>query len=160
MLHPSRLHAQTHTGTGNRWSRIRTKSFFFFLGTPDLQQGTVSPTQQETTHLPSSPLTSKTQDQTNTEVSSPCGGQYSQTHSVPNRSSHDLCVCSALEKGLNKALAKLDDYLMTPLPDEVREDESKRKYLDGDELTLADCNLLPKLHVIKVTWFGSVLSLS
>lgn len=60
-------------------------------------------------------------------------------------------MCSALEKGLNKALAKLDDYLETPLPDEDQGGESKRKYLDGDELTLADCNLLPKLHVIKVT---------
>lgn len=27
---------------------------------------------------------------------------------------------------------------------------SKRKFLDGDHLTLADCNLLPKLHIIKV----------
>lgn len=56
----------------------------------------------------------------------------------------------ALEKSLDKALAKLDDYLMSPLPDEVDSGESKRKYLDGDELTLADCNLLPKLHVVKV----------
>ncbi|KAF7214893.1 chloride intracellular channel protein 5a [Nothobranchius furzeri] len=62
----------------------------------------------------------------------------------------------ALEKTLNKALAKLDEYLKTPLPDEVQsgclsgEGESIRKYLDGDELTLADCNLLPKLHVVKV----------
>ncbi|XP_029927676.1 chloride intracellular channel protein 5-like [Myripristis murdjan] len=52
----------------------------------------------------------------------------------------------ALEKSLNKALAKLDEYLLSPLPDVG----SNRKYLDGDELTLADCNLLPKLHVVKV----------
>ncbi|TNN48378.1 Chloride intracellular channel protein 5 [Liparis tanakae] len=62
----------------------------------------------------------------------------------------------ALEKSLDKSLAKLDEYLLSPLPDEVKaghrrdEGESKRKYLDGDELTLADCNLLPKLHVVKV----------
>lgn len=56
----------------------------------------------------------------------------------------------ALEMGLNKALAKLDDYLMSPLPEEGHSGDSRRKYLDGDELTLADCNLLPKLHVIKV----------
>ncbi|CAM9234194.1 unnamed protein product [Lampetra planeri] len=60
----------------------------------------------------------------------------------------------ALEQSLNRALAKLDDYLMNPLPDEVemgrRIGQSSRKYLDGDELTLADCNLLPKLHVVKV----------
>ncbi|XP_037617694.1 chloride intracellular channel protein 5a isoform X3 [Sebastes umbrosus] len=60
----------------------------------------------------------------------------------------------ALEKSLDKSLAKLDEYLTSPLPDEVevgrREGDSKRKYLDGDELTLSDCNLLPKLHVAKV----------
>ncbi|XP_031708248.1 chloride intracellular channel protein 5-like isoform X2 [Anarrhichthys ocellatus] len=62
----------------------------------------------------------------------------------------------ALEKSLDKCLAKLDEYLKSPLPDEVQgghhrgEGESERKYLDGDDLTLADCNLLPKLHVVKV----------
>ncbi|KAM9836071.1 chloride intracellular channel protein 5-like [Aulostomus maculatus] len=61
----------------------------------------------------------------------------------------------ALELSLNKALAKLDEYLMNPLPDEVQPfhvgtEQSNRKFLDGDELTLADCNLLPKLHVVKV----------
>ncbi|XP_039997862.1 chloride intracellular channel protein 5a isoform X2 [Xiphias gladius] len=61
-----------------------------------------------------------------------------------------------LEKSLNKSLAKLDEYLMSPLRDEVPtgphsgKGESTRKYLDGDEMTLADCNLLPKLHVFKV----------
>ncbi|XP_040839425.1 chloride intracellular channel protein 5 isoform X1 [Ochotona curzoniae] len=64
---------------------------------------------------------------------------------------------AALERGLTKALKKLDDYLNTPLPEEIdanmRGDEdkgSRRKFLDGDELTLADCNLLPKLHVVKI----------
>ncbi|XP_075774432.1 chloride intracellular channel protein 1 [Pelodiscus sinensis] len=62
----------------------------------------------------------------------------------------------ALEKGLLKALKVLDNYLMAPLPEEVdetsAEDESRsqRKFLDGDELTLADCNLLPKLHIVQV----------
>ncbi|KAM9328339.1 chloride intracellular channel protein 5-like [Pholidichthys leucotaenia] len=62
----------------------------------------------------------------------------------------------ALEQSLNKALAKLDEYLISPLPEELQvrhhggDGESTRKYLDGDELTLADCNLLPKLHVVKV----------
>ncbi|XP_048396148.1 chloride intracellular channel protein 4 isoform X2 [Stegostoma tigrinum] len=62
----------------------------------------------------------------------------------------------SLEKALLKALKKLDDYLNTPLPEEIdasstEEDIcSKRKYLDGDYLTLADCNLLPKLHIIKI----------
>ncbi|XP_007934366.1 chloride intracellular channel protein 5 [Orycteropus afer afer] len=64
---------------------------------------------------------------------------------------------AALERGLTKALKKLDDYLSTPLPEEVDantcgDDDkgSRRKFLDGDELTLADCNLLPKLHVVKI----------
>ncbi|XP_028365705.2 chloride intracellular channel protein 5 isoform X1 [Phyllostomus discolor] len=64
---------------------------------------------------------------------------------------------AALERGLTKALRKLDDYLNTPLPEEIdtntRGDDdkgSRRKFLDGDELTLADCNLLPKLHVVKI----------
>ncbi|KAG6934183.1 chloride intracellular channel 5, partial [Chelydra serpentina] len=63
---------------------------------------------------------------------------------------------TGLERGLTKALKKLDDYLNTPLPEEIDADSteeekvSKRKFLDGDELTLADCNLLPKLHVVKI----------
>ncbi|KAM5324436.1 chloride intracellular channel protein 5 isoform 1-T1 [Glossophaga mutica] len=64
---------------------------------------------------------------------------------------------AALERGLTKALRKLDDYLNTPLPEEVDanthgDDDkgSRRKFLDGDDLTLADCNLLPKLHVVKI----------
>ncbi|XP_056150517.1 chloride intracellular channel protein 5b [Lampris incognitus] len=63
---------------------------------------------------------------------------------------------AALEKGLTRALKKLDDYLSSPLPDEIDADSmeeetgSNRRFLDGDELTLADCNLLPKLHIVKV----------
>lgn len=69
-----------------------------------------------------------------------------------------LCVpmYSDLEKGLLKALKKLDDYLGSPLPDEIDENSadeltsSSRPFLDGQVLTLADCNLLPKLHIVKV----------
>ncbi|MEQ2217951.1 hypothetical protein XENOCAPTIV_026825, partial [Xenoophorus captivus] len=75
---------------------------------------------------------------------------------------HDLCSFECLcfhldlEKGLLKALKKLDDYLGSPLPDEIDENSSdevtssSRPFLDGRELTLADCNLLPKLHIMKV----------
>lgn len=61
-----------------------------------------------------------------------------------------------LEKNVERALKKLDDYLNSALPDEIdsnsMEDEraSTRKFLDGNDLTLADCNLLPKLHIVKV----------
>ncbi|KAA0711636.1 Chloride intracellular channel protein 5 [Triplophysa tibetana] len=63
---------------------------------------------------------------------------------------------TSLENGLLKSLKKLDDFLNSALPDEIDSDgageetHSRRKYLDGNELTLADCNLLPKLHVVKV----------
>ncbi|XP_056284093.1 chloride intracellular channel protein 5b isoform X3 [Pseudoliparis swirei] len=63
---------------------------------------------------------------------------------------------AVLEKGLTKALKKLDDYLNSTLPDEIdadsmeEETSSERGFLDGAELTLADCNLLPKLHIVKI----------
>lgn len=62
-----------------------------------------------------------------------------------------------LEKALLREFHRLDVYLNTPLPEEIDQDSveditvSKRKFLDGNDLTLADCNLLPKLHIIKVT---------
>lgn len=65
-------------------------------------------------------------------------------------------VCTALEKALLKSLQRLDDFLRTPLSEEIDAyapgdvPESTRSFLDGDELTLADCNLLPKLHILKV----------
>uniref|UniRef100_A0A8C7H607 Chloride intracellular channel 4 n=1 Tax=Oncorhynchus kisutch TaxID=8019 RepID=A0A8C7H607_ONCKI len=61
-----------------------------------------------------------------------------------------------LERGLLKTLQKLDEYLRSPLPDEIDHNSiedvktSSRKFLDGDNMTLADCNLLPKLHIVKV----------
>ncbi|XP_029463043.1 chloride intracellular channel protein 2 isoform X2 [Rhinatrema bivittatum] len=60
------------------------------------------------------------------------------------------------EKALLKEFKRLDNYLNTPLPDEIDHHSteevliSERKYLDGNRLTLADCNLLPKLHIIKI----------
>ncbi|XP_044120406.1 chloride intracellular channel protein 3 [Neovison vison] len=58
----------------------------------------------------------------------------------------------ALYQMLLRALTKLDGYLRTPLGHErAREPqlrESRRRFLDGDELTLADCSLLPKLHIV------------
>uniref|UniRef100_A0A8D0CH83 Chloride intracellular channel protein n=1 Tax=Scleropages formosus TaxID=113540 RepID=A0A8D0CH83_SCLFO len=61
-----------------------------------------------------------------------------------------------LETALLREFKRLDDYLNTPLPQEIDQNSanniliSNRKFLDGNHLTLADCNLLPKLHVIKV----------
>ncbi|XP_051983091.1 chloride intracellular channel protein 4-like isoform X1 [Xyrauchen texanus] len=61
-----------------------------------------------------------------------------------------------LEKALMKSLKRLDEYLQTPLLEEIDgnstddPDPSTRGFLDGPDLTLADCNLLPKLHIMKV----------
>ncbi|KAL2102803.1 hypothetical protein ACEWY4_001971 [Coilia grayii] len=60
-----------------------------------------------------------------------------------------------LEKALLKSLKRLDEYLRSPLPEEIDpnspdDPESTRSFLDGSDLTLADCNLLPKLHIMKV----------
>uniref|UniRef100_A0A8C2L9U9 Chloride intracellular channel 6 n=1 Tax=Cyprinus carpio TaxID=7962 RepID=A0A8C2L9U9_CYPCA len=61
-----------------------------------------------------------------------------------------------LEKALLKSLKRLDEYLQTPLPEEIAANSvedpcaSTRSFLDGPDLTLADCNLLPKLHIIKI----------
>lgn len=103
----------------------------------------------------------------------PCLQKAGPTPSVTSREScHKLpwlvlvIVClsvSVYERNLLKALKKLDTYLNSPLPDEIDAYSAEevavsgRKFLDGDELTLADCNLLPKLHIIKVchsSYFG------
>lgn len=74
--------------------------------------------------------------------------------------SFSLYVCTALEKALLKSLRRLDEFLRTPLSAEIDAyapgdlPESTRSFLDGEELTLADCNLLPKLHILKVIFLG------
>ncbi|KAG6926990.1 chloride intracellular channel 3, partial [Chelydra serpentina] len=59
-----------------------------------------------------------------------------------------------LQKNLLKALLKLDRYLNTPLEHELVRDPSltvsRRRFLDGDQLTLADCSLLPKLNIVHI----------
>uniref|UniRef100_A0A672SHW5 Chloride intracellular channel protein 4-like n=1 Tax=Sinocyclocheilus grahami TaxID=75366 RepID=A0A672SHW5_SINGR len=71
-----------------------------------------------------------------------------------------------LEKALLKSLKRLDEYLQTPLPEEIDANSvedpgaSTRSFLDGPDLTLADCNLLPKLHIIKVCLSFPSLSIS
>lgn len=59
------------------------------------------------------------------------------------------------EKKFLSSLVKLNWYLETPLPHELDQKPnatvSSRLYLDGDSLTLADCNLLPKLNIVKVS---------
>lgn len=61
-------------------------------------------------------------------------------------------VPPALHQLLLRSLARLDRYLRSPLEHERARDpqlrESRRRFLDGDRLTLADCGLLPKLHIV------------
>lgn len=63
-----------------------------------------------------------------------------------------------LENKLNDVLRKLDNYLNEPLDDEIDQDDdsdepqvSTRKFIDGDTMTIADCNMLPKLNIIRVS---------
>lgn len=67
----------------------------------------------------------------------------------PNPGLNDM-----LENKFLSTLVKLNMYLETPLPYELDKNpntsESSRLYLDGDTLSLADCNLLPKLNIVKV----------
>eukprot|EP00062_Callorhinchus_milii_P014996 gi/632964745/ref/XP_007898546.1/ PREDICTED: chloride intracellular channel protein 3 [Callorhinchus milii] len=55
-----------------------------------------------------------------------------------------------IEKAFLKTLVQLDEYLKTPLEHEEQTIPSKRRFLDGNDLTLADCNLLPKLNIVRV----------
>ncbi|XP_051022689.1 chloride intracellular channel protein 3 isoform X1 [Acomys russatus] len=59
---------------------------------------------------------------------------------------------SALYQQLLRALTRLDSYLRAPLDHELAQEpqlrESRRRFLDGDRFTLADCSLLPKLHIV------------
>uniref|UniRef100_UPI00358E07A9 chloride intracellular channel protein 4-like n=1 Tax=Myxine glutinosa TaxID=7769 RepID=UPI00358E07A9 len=61
-----------------------------------------------------------------------------------------LASNAAQERALMHTLEILDLYLTSPLPREPGEGPSKRSFLDGNHLTLADCTLLPKLNVIRV----------
>ncbi|XP_078493370.1 chloride intracellular channel protein 1-like isoform X3 [Ciona intestinalis] len=63
-----------------------------------------------------------------------------------------------MRKKLDQALSKLNDYLLEPLDDEIDEgaddnepQRSSRKFIDGNTMTIADCNMLPKLNMIQVT---------
>ncbi|NXX63622.1 CLIC3 protein, partial [Scopus umbretta] len=60
----------------------------------------------------------------------------------------------ALQWSLLWALLKLNDYLSGPLEYRLAHDSHLRasqcRFLDGDQLTLADCNLLPKLNIVQV----------
>lgn len=49
----------------------------------------------------------------------------------------------------------MEEFLSAPLEHELAHEPhlraSRRRFLDGDQLTLADCNLLPKLNIVQVS---------
>ncbi|KAM9521846.1 chloride intracellular channel protein 3 isoform 1-T1 [Guaruba guarouba] len=67
----------------------------------------------------------------------------------------------ALQRNLLRALLNLDEFLSAPLEHELAHEPhlraSRRRFLDGDQLTLADCNLLPKLNIVQVSAGTSAL---
>lgn len=68
------------------------------------------------------------------------------------QSPHGYHCPQALYQQLLRALTRLDSYLRAPLDHELAQEphlrESHRRFLDGDQFTLADCSLLPKLHIV------------
>ncbi|XP_048202459.1 chloride intracellular channel protein 3 [Perognathus longimembris pacificus] len=87
--------------------------------------------------------------------------RYRESHTAGNDVFHKFSVFiknpvpaqdDALYQQLLRALTRLDGYLRTPLEHELAREpqlrESRRRFLDGDQLTLADCGLLPKLHIV------------
>merc|ERR1739838_963208 len=68
-----------------------------------------------------------------------------------------------LEDRLNGTLKKLNKDLNEPLTDEIDPDDdsdepqvSTRKFIDGNDMTIADCSLLPKLNIIRVAGKGRI----
>uniref|UniRef100_A0A8C4J6A2 Chloride intracellular channel protein 3 n=1 Tax=Dromaius novaehollandiae TaxID=8790 RepID=A0A8C4J6A2_DRONO len=80
--------------------------------------------------------------------------RYKESRLAGNDVFHKFSTFIKNPRSLLKALLKLDDYLKAPLEHELARDPrlpvSQRRFLDGDQLTLADCNLLPKLNIVQV----------
>lgn len=149
-----------------RWSAVKRGVLSFVSSaTQDWPRGILKPTRRASTCSPSSPPTLKTHGRTPTtvresemekDVGDNSAALYRRRAESDRMLLLSLCVSAALEKALLKSLRRLDDFLRMPLPEEIDADasgdppESSRSFLDGPELTLADCNLLPKLHILKV----------
>uniref|UniRef100_A0A8C3Y833 Chloride intracellular channel protein 3 n=1 Tax=Catharus ustulatus TaxID=91951 RepID=A0A8C3Y833_CATUS len=80
--------------------------------------------------------------------------QYPESNLAGNDIFHKFSAFIKNPRSLLRALLKLDEYLSTPLEHELAQDPqlrtSQRHFLDGNHLTLADCNLLPKLNIVQV----------
>uniref|UniRef100_A0A8C5TLQ9 Chloride intracellular channel protein 3 n=1 Tax=Malurus cyaneus samueli TaxID=2593467 RepID=A0A8C5TLQ9_9PASS len=80
--------------------------------------------------------------------------RYPESSLAGNDIFHKFSAFIKNPRSLLRALLKLDEYLTAPLEHELARDPhlraSQRPFLDGDYLTLADCNLLPKLNIVQV----------
>uniref|UniRef100_A0A8C4U0I1 Chloride intracellular channel protein 3 n=1 Tax=Falco tinnunculus TaxID=100819 RepID=A0A8C4U0I1_FALTI len=80
--------------------------------------------------------------------------QYRESSLAGNDIFHKFSTFIKNPRSLLRALLKLDEYLSAPLEHELAQDPhlrvSQRRFLDGEQLTLADCNLLPKLNIVQV----------
>ena len=66
-------------------------------------------------------------------------------HQIPYCNLKDKSqIRSALQQRFIQSLSKLDAFLKTQLSSDS---EDARLFLDSNRMTLADCNLLPKLHI-------------
>lgn len=117
--------------------------------------GTGSPTQQATTSSTSSLPSSRTQCLHRTMVRHRAADLGRRASPRPRLSPHCYYCPQALYQQLLRALTRLDSYLRAPLDHELAQEpqlrESRRRFLDGDQFTLADCSLLPKLHIVDVS---------
>uniref|UniRef100_A0A672UH59 Chloride intracellular channel 3 n=1 Tax=Strigops habroptila TaxID=2489341 RepID=A0A672UH59_STRHB len=80
--------------------------------------------------------------------------QYRESSLAGNDIFHKFSTYIKNPRNLLRALLSLDEFLSVPLEHELVNDPhlraSRRRFLDGDQLTLADCNLLPKLNIVQV----------
>lgn len=117
--------------------------------------GTGSPTQQAMTSSTSSLPSSRTQCLHRTMVRHRPADRGRRASPRPRLSPHCHHCPQALYQQLLRALTRLDSYLRAPLDHELAQEpqlhESRRRFLDGDQFTLADCSLLPKLHIVDVS---------
>lgn len=117
--------------------------------------GTGSPTQRAMTSSTSSLPSSRTQCLHRTMVRHRPAGPGRRANPRSRQSPHGYHCPQALYQQLLRALTRLDSYLRAPLDHELAQEphlrESHRRFLDGDQFTLADCSLLPKLHIVDVS---------
>lgn len=141
---------------------LNTPAHVLILPTAGIQSyavSTKSPPRQEKTSSGPSQRTSRTPILRSMKVRVLVWYFRQDSHHFCSTSAVPFCV-SGREKKFLSTLLKLNMYLENPLPYELDKNpdatKSSRLFLDGDTLSLADCNLLPKLNIVKVSCFFRV----